>query len=1140
MADLYYIDDDYYTPDGYFVYTADAASAISATATIACEATRIQQGDSQLTATATLSAQAVKTVDAVIAQTSLFTPAVTAFVTTSASTDLTAAATMTASADVVKTADVTLSTIISLSLQADKFKGTTVALSATATQSTTATEYISYIATSPTPFYAQGRALISTAQTHFGTHSLEIPNATSGAITSTVHGKFNIGSSTDFSIAFWYYPTANSSGTYDDILGFHDGTEGWFVQQASQRGIRFFITDGTTSETDETGTITLTLNAWNWVVITRTSTTLKIFINGTERVSDTTHSQSSGTLQKYLRIGDLGNGSFVGYIDGLHITVGSTISTAVPTQDTEYAIATTKLLMNWNDSSLGNWFDSSLNDLQTGSATLSATATVNADISVLRSAAATLSSQATVAAQGDVTIEAAAALNATATVVALITKTTGVQAALSTLFTISADSQDLDLAAATLAASASITATAVVVKSAAATLSTTATATTTARRLRSTALSLTAQGFVVAVGLDLDLAQAALTATATLTAAARKTVRPQALLTTAATASATAFKIKQFSSTLSSQFSQTCSETKLKDVFISGVIGQVYFRNTVSDSNDYAADQGDRFIDVSVDYFGGDTGLTQFAVAFWASGQGYVWSSGVENVNLNNWIKLTQSGDYVYYFNSSGSSKTLTWSGIDTGANNHYLQSGNKLWVNGVDQGLPTESGSGTLKLLPYHHRLLALQGDRWNPPGYTAIETPQGYVGALGQYVMWGGNLSGVPDFTQLSERQRIYSGGYVDLGSDGTLSGFTGNYRPWDYVRLRNYQDIQQRGQSVGSIQTNPPSWRELTTTVTVSGDVYRQHTAYTATEQDDVGPFEIVATLSAQPITVQVAAAALTATATLSAQVTKLIGIIETLPAQASVAAQGDRTRLFGSQMTVTGSELTIAVKTGRTLVTIETQSQLTAQARYDARASATLAATASITCQAIKTVSAASTQTATAALVTVNGRIRSFDTAIAVSIAQTTQAVKTARTTSQLTLQSTVYATPYTVWQMAAQITAQAHVQAEVNARFVTGSLIAAQATVSGQITKTTRFSANLQAFDFMLAIGTKVTFDPYYQLVVPRELSVKRIRQETAILTVDTENRLNTIQAENMTLTVDRETATWHIPYSPQQGSRRVQ
>jgi catechol-2,3-dioxygenase len=98
-------------------------------------------------------------------------------------------------------------------------------------------------------------------------------------------------------------------------------------------------------------------------------------------------------------------------------------------------------------------------------------------------------------------------------------------------------------------------------------------------------------------------------------------------------------------------------------------------------------------------------------------------------------------------------------------------------------------------------------------------------------------------------------------------------------------------------------------------------------------------------------------------------------------------------------------------------------------------------------------------------------------------------------------------------------------------------VTATLTVSAARTRST--TAAFTAFNTQLTIGTKVTLDPYYQLVVARELSVKKIQQETGILTVDAENRLNTVQAENATLYVPSETSIYHIPYSLQVGPRRV-
>jgi hypothetical protein len=113
--------------------------------------------------------------------------------------------------------------------------------------------------------------------------------------------------------------------------------------------------------------------------------------------------------------------------------------------------------------------------------------------------------------------------------------------------------------------------------------------------------------------------------------------------------------------------------------------------------------------------------------------------------------------------------------------------------------------------------------------------------------------------------------------------------------------------------------------------------------------------------------------------------------------------------------------------------------------------------------------------------------------------------------------------------------------------VASSIITARATSnlqvqSTQVSNVTRivgFECDMLAFNAVLAIGTKLTLDPYYQLIVPRELGIKAIAQETRILSIDSENRLNTIQAQNRLLMVPSETRVWHIPYSPQQGTRRV-
>lgn len=1168
-TDQLYIELDYYYPEEYFVYTAEAASSQSAAFSSTCSAEVIKATAVSLTTTASQSCSAGKIVEFQAEPFSLFNIGVSAFITTSASIDLSSTATMSALGQIVKTTNVTLSTIVSLSLQGARLPGIIQNLSASSTLANTATEYQSYIATSPTPMYALGQALISTTQTKFGTHSLHLPDDQAGAISVSTHTKFNISTTTDFGIAFWYYPTANTVSTYDDIVSHYNTASsiGWAVQRTSTRGIRFFITDGVSSESDQTGSTATTLNAWNWIVVTRSSGTLRIYVNGTQQAINTTHTGGSGTGAKSFRIGDIStNGSAVGYLDGLRINIGNTISATTPTEDTVYSVAGDVALFNWNDSSLGNWWDYSTSELITGAAALTSTASQLTTAEKLTGIIQSLSMTASLTAIGETVSDAAAALSSSCSVTANITKFTNFDSQLTATTTLTAEALDLDLASAGLLSNFTMATTATVTRTTTINVAAVATQTTTATRTRSTDAALTCQGFLVAVGLDLDLASAALTSAFTVTASAIKTARAQSTQTSSFAVSAQPLRTRPFASAVSSSFALNCFETRLKDVFVAGTIGQVYFRNTLG-TND-TVNQDDKFIQIGNPNFS-YTPVSSFAIAFWASGKGYVWSGVIDDdaQNYNNWIRLTDSGEFVYYFQQTSYNFTWTWSGIDTLTNNHYLLYGQKLYVNGVDQGTPTivVNGTGSGTMYADEVRALALQAERYNtifgsPAAPNIAEPGQGYVGALGQYVRWLPNPYGqnaVPDFTQSSQRQKLYNGSYVDIGSDGTATGLV---RPFDYIKLENYTDLTNRGAAFSGVSIGNANWRQLGTTFTVSGVPYRYVLAYTATEQDDVGPFASVSTLTVAPISVFITDANLSTQASLTANVTKLVGTIHNFALSTALLADGIRFRSTSAGLVVTGSELTIAVKTGRTLVDMACTATVVADAVKNVQAQASLSATSAVVCQpydftkaqaafnvaavqisqAVKTARTPVVVSATATLTAVARRTRSSAVSLTATSSLSCAIKRTRGFVSAPSLVTSLFATPYTTWEGQAQLASTATVSANVIAGYIGASTMTASTALACVITKITRITANLSAFDFMLAIGTKVTIDPYYQLVVPRELSVKRIRQETAVLTVDTENRVNTILAENMIIIVPSETSTWHIPYSPQVATRRVQ
>jgi hypothetical protein len=276
--------------------------------------------------------------------------------------------------------------------------------------------------------------------------------------------------------------------------------------------------------------------------------------------------------------------------------------------------------MNWN----GSWFDQSQSVVEQGAADLTSTATTTTLASRNRTADAAIASTATLTALATVVSEAAAALTSDCTLSNTADRLRATTVTLTSEFTASCSALDLDLAAADLVATVTLTASANVTKQLDATLTTQASQSTAVNVTRDVAAALNCQGFVVAVGLDLDLAQAALAVASQLSANARKTVAGASSLQTSATVTVAATRIKQFAATPSSAFSLTVSEQKIKDVFISGAIGQVYFRNTPVSPN-YDAVIGDKFIrfDSATNF-----STTSWALAFWSSGQGYVWHDG--------------------------------------------------------------------------------------------------------------------------------------------------------------------------------------------------------------------------------------------------------------------------------------------------------------------------------------------------------------------------------------------------------------------------------------------------------------------------------------------------------------------------------
>ena len=1150
MSDLFYIDDGYFDV-GYFVYTAVADATVTSECQLTVAAGIIAEGAATVSSESSLDCTAAKIVSAESIQLTVGSVSLQANVTSSASTDLSVESTLLASAERVQTANITLETIVSLSLQADKLIDTTALLAADVQVAASAIRYISFIGTSPTPFYAKQQALISTEHTSFGTHSLLIPTVSSGASTNGGYAKFSIpsadtsdlsiGEASRFEIAFWFRPTNTPSFSQNNIISFgtFNTNNSWTVRQNSARTISFSIRDNSGTTSTATPSFALTNNEWHYIQISREWLSsvqrgrLTIRINGDGVFDQANFNRGTNTVGNILHIGaGAGLNSVRGYIDGLRIDIGRNAqSTSVPTEDTLFGNAFTQLLMNWNDNPNGNWFDDSLSSLETGAAALSSTATLTAEIGKVVNGIAALSSTATVVAEGSIDISAIANLNSTATLSASAKKFTGGAAALSSTFTLTAAALDLDLAAAALQVTSTVTAAVNRRRSTTVSLNSNSQITTVIKKTANAVANLSATGFVLSIGLRLKPGAAALSSTSTVSVTARKTVRPSVAINSTATVNAVARKDVKSAAALSSTATLTSLETRIVNVFVNSARSQLIFRNNINAPNVVFLKQG------TVSF----SGIRYDAVlGFWASGTGVVYSTGFTDSISASTIRLTDEDEFI--FQSPEGSRT--WSGIDTLSNNHYLLNNSTLYVNGESQGTGTLVGSNP-RLGPPQVSGIGFSGSYGTRVTFDGFRAGfQFFTGTISQLVRYqvGFNVDDVPDFNLESERLKLYNNGFVDIGELGMDTGLP---RPADYFRLDRFNDrpvdgsnaIRNRGSWFFSIVN--ANWKQMGEPFVYQDDQYRSVLNYTPTAQDDTGPFEIVSTLTAAPISVQTAVANLSSVSTVTANAAKLIGIIEQFSSEATVVADIERIRSGSADLQVVGSKLTVAVKTGRILVTIEASSTVSAAARKDVVASSALNSISTVSATARKDVESAVTLTTDTALLCDFDRIRPGAGQFVCDSTTTVTAIKQARGNSNMQAEFEISANPFGLLKAQALLTSESTV--------VAGSIITARATSnlqvqSTQVSNVTRivgFECDMLAFNAVLAIGTKLTLDPYYQLTVPRELRHNTIAQEPRILSIDSENRLNTIQAQNRLLMVPSETRVWHIPYSPQQGTRRV-
>ena len=166
-------------------------------------------------------------------------------------------------------------------------------------------------------------------------------------LTVTQSTQFDFGTG-DFTIDFWYYPTAhkNYSELWDTRTGQY--TAGGTVLYVDSSGIiYYYITNGSSGTVAITGG-SLSLNSWSHIEVSRSSGSTKLFINGTQSGSTYTDSNDYTNPSTSVKIGtdQATTYSATGYFSDFRVINGTALNTAdfTPPTGPVTAVTNTQLL----------------------------------------------------------------------------------------------------------------------------------------------------------------------------------------------------------------------------------------------------------------------------------------------------------------------------------------------------------------------------------------------------------------------------------------------------------------------------------------------------------------------------------------------------------------------------------------------------------------------------------------------------------------------------------------------------------------------------------------------------------------------------------------------------------------------------
>jgi hypothetical protein len=380
--------------------------------------------------------------------------------------------------------------------------------------------------------------------------------------------------------------------------------------------------------------------------------------------------------------------------------------------------------------------------------------------------------------------------------------------------------------------------------------------------------------------------------------------------------------------------------------------------------------------------------------------------------------------------------------------------------------------------------------------------------------------------DIDNAAYRAKFYDGNYRDLGDQGTATGLS---RPKHYVRLLDYQDIEEQG-TKRSVQGRW-NWQKLQvdssegTNPVIDFLIAENYTATLDQNSSNVllgirSAFSLVAnsvtvlevtsvpqavfTLSAIIGRRQNFTASLAAQAQLTVNATVNASAVIGLNAAASLTANYTRTRSLSSALSTASTLSATPIKIRQLAAALTASTQLSADVGETTQMAAVMISTATVAASVIRVRNHTATLTAQAQLAaSIDNRLRDQS--------------------ATLTSMATVICLAQTLEGVDSLMASQFAIT--VNTEIVK----VAQASLTGRFTQSTQGikavsgSATLQVNGFTLTQGDVINFAPELILYVPQETRTRQVLLESRVYDIDSESRTRRVLEETRVLSIEQET-----------------